>query len=42
MEISFNNQDLSDIDREHKIKTHRVVKNMKQKLKILKIKLLNF
>jgi hypothetical protein len=36
MEISFNSQDLSDADREHKIKTHRIVQEYEEQIKNLK------
>ncbi|CAB5377761.1 unnamed protein product [Rhizophagus irregularis] len=36
MEISFNDQDLSDADREHRIKTHRIVQGYESEIKDLK------
>jgi hypothetical protein len=36
MEISFNDQDLSDADREHRIKTHRIVQGYETEIQNLK------
>ncbi|CAB5395918.1 unnamed protein product [Rhizophagus irregularis] len=36
MEISFNDQDLSDADREHRIKTHNIVQGYESEIKNLK------
>ncbi|GBC24961.2 uncharacterized protein OCT59_009462 [Rhizophagus irregularis] len=36
MEISFNDQDLSDADREHRIKTHRIVQGYESEIKNLR------